>query len=259
MRSWAQVPITLPLGDPVAVYPYERGDLRIDQQDRVYTLRSGLQLVKRLPTGKIITTYSTSQYGTLTAVDPTNPLQVLLFYKDFNTIVYLDNEFSELGIYQLALKGFTDIGAIGYAQDGGCWLFDNTTLQLKKIDRAGNVLAASENLLTLGLPLEARPNFILARNNFVYVNAPNNGIYVFDLNGAYYRTLPITGLDFFQIRENHLWYWNRKKQHLVQWPLAATALAQKTYRLPYPADQVRIGRDYVFLQIGAQIQVFEKP
>ena len=40
--------------------------------------------------------YANSQLGEITSVDITNPLKVLVFYRDFNTVLLLDNKLNEL-------------------------------------------------------------------------------------------------------------------------------------------------------------------
>lgn len=250
--------VPLPLGTPVIV-PTSADYLQIDNLDNAYLINKQFQLQKINPNGSLKCTYSSSAYGPLFSVDASNPLNVLLFYKDFTTIVALDNEFSELGIHQMAFNGFTDIGAIGYAQDNNFWIFDNTTLQLKKINAAGRELAASENLFTIGLNVDERPNFILSRNNFVYVNAPKNGIYIFDLNGVYYRRIPVTELRSFQVRDNYLWYVEPTSQSLVRYDLQG--ITDTRYALPETTgiNAVKIGRDHLFLLTSTYLAIYPLP
>lgn len=253
--SWSQ-PAALPVGPQIAFIPIQADYLQVDNLDNAYLLNKQFQLRKYNSKGTLLCTYSSSAYGPLYSVDASNPLNVLLFYKDFNTIVALDNEFSELGTYQLAFRGYTDIGAVGYAQDNNFWVFDNTTLQLKKINAAGNVLAASENLFTIGLNLDERPNFLLSRNNYVYVNAPENGIYTFDINGVYYRQLPFPRLPSFQVRDQQLWFLDTTTQKLVQFYL--NRIGQQAYLLPEvgPIKMAKIGRDRLFLLTDKGLHIY---
>lgn len=245
----------LPLGNPIAV-PAQADYLQIDNLDHAYLINRQFQLRKVGPNGKLKCTYSSSAYGPLYSVDASNPLNVLLFYKDFNTIVALDNELSEMGVYQMAFRGYTDIGAVGYAQDNNFWIFDNTTLQLKKINASGNELAASENLFTIGLNLDERPNFVLSRNNFVYVNAPQNGIYTFDINGVYYRNLPFRQLPSFQVRDNQLWYLDVDAQELVRYEF--NRIGETRFDLPEvaPVSMAKIGREHLFLLTADQLLIY---
>lgn len=245
----------LPIGEPIAI-PTKADYLQIDNLDNAYLINKQFQLRKVSPNGKLKCTYSSSAYGPLYTLDASNPLNVLLFYKDFNTIVALDNEFSEMGVYQMAFRGFTDIGAVGYSQDNNFWVFDNTTLQLKKINASGNELAASENLFTIGLNLDERPNFVLSRNNFVYVNAPQNGIYTFDINGVYYRRLPFTQLPSFQVRDNQLWYLDVQSQELVRYEL--NRIGETRFPLPEVGqiEMAKIGREHLFLLTDDQLLIY---
>ena len=50
-------------------------------------------------------------------------------------------------------------------------------------------------------------------NNWVYLNDPKRGILVFDNFGAYYKTIPITGVDYFQIKEDRVFH--TKEQYYI--------------------------------------------
>lgn len=254
-----QLPAVLPLGELVARVPIEASYLNIDNLDNAYLIRDRFGLVKVNADGKMVATYSTSAYGPLFTVDASNPLNVLLFYRDFNTIVTVDNELSEIGVHKLGFRGFTDIGAVGFAQDNNFWIFDNTTMQLKKINAAGNVLESSENLFTIGLPIEERPNFLLARNNLVFVNAPANGILVFDLMGGYYKRIPVTGLSAFQIIDNMLVYSQAGsfllKMENLQLP------REQSFLLPASETilMAKVGKERLFLLTPTELLIYALP
>ena len=47
-------------------------------------------------TAQTIYSYANSQLGEITSVDITNPLKILVFYRDFKTVLLLDNRLNEL-------------------------------------------------------------------------------------------------------------------------------------------------------------------
>ena len=47
-------------------------------------------------TAQTIYSYANSQLGEITSVDITNPLKILVFYRDFNAVLLLDNRLNEL-------------------------------------------------------------------------------------------------------------------------------------------------------------------
>ncbi|MGZ4100177.1 MAG: hypothetical protein ACXVNM_14925, partial [Bacteroidia bacterium] len=64
-----------------------------DNIGNVYTVKDD-ELVKYLPTGKFFLRYSNLKLGNITTVDATNPLKLVLYYRDFQQIVFLDNQLS---------------------------------------------------------------------------------------------------------------------------------------------------------------------
>jgi hypothetical protein len=48
------------------------------------------------------------------------------------------------------------------------------------------------------------PNFMV--DNWLYVNDPEKGIFIFDIYGTYARTIPVKGLDFFQVISSKIYY-----------------------------------------------------
>lgn len=61
-------------------------------EDHYYT--NGNTLYKQTPNQTY--SYTNTQLGNITSVDITNPLKILVFYRNFNTIVILDNRLNEL-------------------------------------------------------------------------------------------------------------------------------------------------------------------
>jgi hypothetical protein len=101
--------------------------------------------------------------------------------------------------------GYQSITAVGSSIDGRLWFYDNIAFKLKKIDESGTVFRESQALNVL-LGQTPNPNFILERDNQVYVNDSALGILVFDQFGSYNKTIPLKGLTRFQILQNQIVY-----------------------------------------------------
>ena len=55
-----------------------------------------------------------------------------------------------------------------------------------------------------GLTLD--PNFMLERDNSLYLNDPETGILIFDKYGTYSKTIPVKGLTSFQVFDRKIIY-----------------------------------------------------
>ncbi|WP_297332017.1 hypothetical protein [Flavobacterium sp.] len=90
----------------------------------------------------VIVRYKAVSLGTIYRVDLQNPLQIVLFYKKFNTVVMLDNQLNETARFD-----FNEIvpqnrqlpivaEAVGLASQNRLWLYDMNTQQAGLYDPA---------------------------------------------------------------------------------------------------------------------------
>jgi len=94
--------------------------------------------------------YTNTQLGKITSADITNPLKILLFYKDFNTVLFLDNKLNELTTsINFTSEAFSEqITSVNISSNNNLWLYnlDNNILQLwnhqtKKVQFASQPLS----------------------------------------------------------------------------------------------------------------------
>ena len=72
-------------------YPGDVTDFSIDNLGNIFILYQNGQLKKLNPAGDSLAVFNdVRRYGKLFSIDVTNPLKILLYYKDFSTIVILD-------------------------------------------------------------------------------------------------------------------------------------------------------------------------
>ena len=80
---------------PLAVEVEAKADyFTSDNLGNAYLIK-GHEIFKYLPNGKLFNRYSNLMLGNITSVDATNPLKLLLFYRDFSKIQFLDNQLAE--------------------------------------------------------------------------------------------------------------------------------------------------------------------
>lgn len=175
-----------------------------DKLGQIYLVNAEDELIKYNTEGKELFKYFDRTLGEITYIDATNPFQIAIFFEDFQTVVWLDRTLNPMSIINLSNFGFFQINTLAVSNDGNLWIYDNATFQLKKIDNQGNIIVESTELNNLVADLN--PNFLIEKNNRIYLNNPENGILVFDNFGQYLQTIPITNLTTFQIINNQLYY-----------------------------------------------------
>jgi hypothetical protein len=88
---------------------------------------------------QVLSTYSNVQLNNITSANSFNPLKINLFYKDFNTVVILDNRLSEIFKIDFnTIQPFKDITHISTGSDSTIWLFNQNTQQLENYDYKAN-------------------------------------------------------------------------------------------------------------------------
>jgi len=164
------------------------------------------EIKKHAATGELISSFSDRNAGSITSVDASNPLRVQVFYQDFGQIIYLDDVLSVIGSKISLLDQGLDQATLSCSSwDDGIWLYDPQDFELKRLGSDMRLSHQSGNINQL-IDNEVNPNYIIEKNNFVYLNDPMIGILVFDQFGTYYKTLPVKGIDRFQVGAEQVFY-----------------------------------------------------
>ena len=170
----------------------------LDELGYLYVISSRNELMRYDPNLVMQFAYSNERLGRLTSVDANNPLKLLLFYENYQTIILLDNLLGEIGRYELFDLGYNDINAVGISNDNNIWIYDPIVYKLKKIDKSGGLLTESITMYNEGLEY-IRPGFLVEKGNKVFLYDEAYGFFVFDNLGQYLFNIPIKGLKSYQI------------------------------------------------------------
>lgn len=167
---------------------------------------NGDELVKFRDNGTLFRLYSNKALGTITSVDVRNPLKIIVFYRDFSRIVFLDNTVTENGnpIY-LEEIDLEQTSLVCASYDNGFWVFEPVHYRLIRFDQQ---LQETARILHLNQLLggEFQPVYMCEQENRLYMSDPKRGILEFDIFGTYIKTIPIKGLYKFQVIGDVLFY-----------------------------------------------------
>ncbi len=239
---------------PLAVEVAVTGDyFTSDNLGNAYVIK-GNEIFKYLPSGKLFNRYSNLLLGNITSVDATNPLKLLLFYKDFSKIQFLDNQLSEsrgvLSLQDLELEQST-LACISF--DNGFWVYDQISFSLIRFNQAFKKVQEVRNI-NQNIGYEPQPNFLHEWGDWVYLNNPETGILVFDIFGTYFKTIPIKGLNGFQIAGDNILYFNDGK--LMSYNLKTI----KESEVQVPADDIqmlRVEKEKLMILTKENLKVYE--
>lgn len=181
-----------------------------DNLSNVYTVANN-EIVKYDSEGKPFSKYSDKTWGAIHQIDVSNPLKIIVFFKDFSKIIFLDNMLGQTGSTIFLEKlGLEQTQLICSSHNNGIWVFNQLNFELIRLAQTLEITNRTGNLGQI-LGIDITPNFMLQYNNFLYVNNPETGILVFDSFGTYYKTIPIKGLNTFQVRDDDIIFSQKNK------------------------------------------------
>jgi hypothetical protein len=162
-----------------------------DVLGNLYTISTENQLKKTGPAGDSVGVFNdVRRYGRLTSIDVSNPLKVILFYRDFRTVVVLDRLLNAVNTIDLRQQNIFQVKAVCTSYDNNIWVFDEQESKLKKVAEDGRVLMETTDLRQAldDVPI---PVALFDQDGFVYAYDPARGMYVFDYYGAFKGKQPL--------------------------------------------------------------------
>ncbi len=152
--------------------------------------------------------YSNVQLGDITSANTFNPLKINLFYKDFNSVVVLDNRLAEIVKIDFNfLQPFRNLTHISTANNNAIWLFDQNTQQLELFDYISRkTIAKTLPIDDTIIDITSNYNFCwLMSSTFIYAyNYFGSLIYKIPNNG--YTSLKVSHENLFLLKENQIFF-----------------------------------------------------
>lgn len=181
-----------------------------DNLNNTYLIK-GEEISKFNSSGKLFLRYSNKRFGKITSTDATNALKILLYYKDFQQLVFLDNQLSQNGeSISLENLGLEQAELACTSFNNSFWIYNKQNNELVRFNENSQLIARTGNLKQL-LQADIKPDFMIEHNGFLFLNCPKNGIYVFDMYGTFSRIISIKELKEFQVNNNTIYYFLNKK------------------------------------------------
>jgi len=179
--------------------------IRSDELGNVFLVNDN-QLSKYNKLGEQLHTYTNLYSGNITFVDTHDPFKILVYYRSFGQVEFLDHTLSlasstiDLNMLNLSLATL-----VCSSYQGAFWVYDPMNFELLRVTAALEISERSGNLQQV-TGYTPEPNYMLERDNYLYLNDPNIGILMFDKYGSYYKTIPIKDLQSFQVFNNKIIY-----------------------------------------------------
>jgi hypothetical protein len=174
-------------------------DFTVDNLDNIYILNSRNQIKKFNANGDSVAIYNdVKKFGQATLIDVSNPLKILLYYRDYATVVMLDRFLNSVNSIDLRKQKIFQAKAIGQSYDNKIWVYDEIEHKLKKVDENGKLLQETPDFRLL-LGTGPSPIKIYDENRLVYVYDSVYGVYVFDYFGTLKNNIMIDHWQNFKV------------------------------------------------------------
>lgn len=179
-------------------------DFTVDNLDDIYILNSSNQLKKLDANGDSVAVFNNvTKFGQATLLDVSNPLKILLYYKDFSTIVVLDRFLNIRNTIDLRKQNILQVKAIALSYDNKIWLYDELENKLKKIDDDGKLLLETPDFRLLFGEAPA-PQKIFDEDKYVYLYDSLQSVFVFDYFGTLKNKIQILKWKNFKVAGKYI-------------------------------------------------------
>lgn len=177
--------------------------------------------------GKVLK-YRNVSLGDITRADLQNPLQIVLFYKKFNSVVLLDNQLNETGTINFNEINSPIIAeAVGLASQNRLWVYDVATQQTGLFD------LKKSSFRTLTPPNNNGITWYQSDYNYFYWTDNNNTFFTLNLFGSITSAGSIPAFDAAQLISQNILLL-KEGNTLVQYNLATkesktVSIVEKTF------------------------------
>ncbi len=232
-------------------------DFSVDNLGNIYVINGDNQLKKLGPKGDSLAVFNdVRRYGKIWSVDVTNPLKILVFYRDFTTILELDRFLNIINTIDLRRQNILQAKSVGLAYDNKVWIFDELDAKLKRVADDGTVADQSTDFRQL-FDTVPDPVSIRDRDGLVYLYDTAKGVYIFDHYGTLKTHLDLPGWkDFDVIGKNML---GRDDMKFYRYQQATLNLLEEPIPAAYRgAAHIRISPTVVYVLKKTGLEVYSR-
>jgi hypothetical protein len=214
------------------------------------------KLARFNPNCKEEKSYSQSAAYTIHAIDVTDPLKILIFNKDFNQLILLNNQLAPI-TEPISFDNYNyfTVSTVCRSSKGGFWIFDQSTLQLVYFNDEIREQRKSPRLDSFFNDDITTSDIILReKNDYIYLGIPAVGILMFDLYGSYIKTLPVKVEDDFQVVNQYIVYYKSGQLFFYD----TQRFEQKSFYLPVEnAKNARLENQFLYIQKDNKLLIYQ--
>lgn len=232
-------------------------DFTVDNLGNIYVLSKDNRLKKLSPAGDSLAVFNdVRRYGKIASIDATNPLKVLVYYREFTTIIELDRFLNIVNTIDLRKQNILQAKAVGLAYDNNVWVYDELDARLKRIADDGSLVDQTTDFRQI---FDSVPEPVVIRDaaNLVYLYDPAKGVYVFDHYGTLKTRIDLPGwLDFDVLDKNLL---GRDGNNFYRYQLGTLDMKEEPIPAAYQgASRIRITPAIIYVLKPAGLEIYSR-
>ncbi|WP_127343589.1 hypothetical protein [Ancylomarina longa] len=229
---------------------YAHDFFEVDHFGYIYVVNNS-EIVKFDSKGRQICSFANSSLGTISSVDVSDPLRILLFYKNFNQILFLDRNLSKIGT-EIDLYDFSDneTEQVCSSQKGGFWIYNSNENQAFHISAKGGII--SESLLVNSIYDALPVRKIKEYNSNLFLFSGNQDVIKLDQNGQFLAKIHLPDKHNISFYKNTFQY---QKNSAVYEYNAKSQSDSLLYKIPTGFIKAILFRDKIYLSNEKSISI----
>ena len=160
--------------------------------------------------------YSNVQLGDISSANTFNPLKINVFYKDFNTVVILDNRLAEIFKIDFnTTQPYKNVTHVSTGHDNTLWLFNQDTQQLELFDyKTGTTRAKTLPIQSAVLDVKSNYNncYLLTKQYLIIYNY--FGSIIKKIKNTGYTAIAENNGNTYLKKENTLFYLKKNTENV---------------------------------------------
>ena len=177
----------------------------INTNDEVFLIQKGI-IKKYNNLGVLQQTYGNKFIDDETKMININGFRCILFSPSYGKIIQLDNRLNEIDVINVFDFTNLNVTCVGSSYNNEYfWLWDAATQKLEKLDKNKKIVFESNSISAL-LGKSINPKYIQEQGILLYISDEENGIYIFDNQGNFIKTIPILGVKAVKVIDDKIYY-----------------------------------------------------
>lgn len=226
---------------PYKTIPIKSQGLTTDIFQNIYVHH--LQSLQKIDTnGNVLYSFSDAQLGNIHSIDVSNPLQILVFYKETQSLLILNNTLNPLSpVIRFDHLQLYNVKAICASSRGGFWVYDANQTQLMLFNsKLENIYKGTKLFID-------NVSEIIEYQNAVYIISENKGYWKFNLKGELIEFISVPDLKKILVYKNQLLY---VKESEIEFP------NQKKITLPTSSTNVALIKNTLIIAEDEHLKFF---